>query len=86
MKEFSLVANDGNQFPELPAGLVLTFGNKRGALVYADYDGNADRPQPNDVRSDWFPLTRDFDTTMAWHGERKKQNGKECGRIIWRKQ
>jgi len=84
MKNFSLVRNDGYQYPEAPQGIIVVFGNKRDALAYTDYDGRASvfRPQ---VDSDWFPLSREFDSVMAWHGERKKINGKEHVQIKWRK-
>lgn len=85
MKEFSLVVNDGNSHPELPAGLILVFGNRRGAVVYTDYDGKTNRPQPEGIEGEWFPLAKDFDSVMAWHGERKTVKNVVHGKVNWRK-
>jgi len=87
MKEFSLIANDGNEYPDMPTGLVLVFGIQRQAIAFTDYDGNADRSQPQNVDGEWFPLARDFDSLMAWHGQRKsgKVSGCGLGKINWKK-
>jgi len=85
MKEFSLIHNDGNEYPELPSGLILVFGIKRQAIVFTDYEGNADRPQPSGIRDDWFPLGKDFDSIMAWHGERKSSAFGNIVKINWKR-
>jgi len=86
MKEFSLVKNDGNIYPEFPPGFVLVFGNKRDdAIVFTDYDGKSDRQKPKDIEGEWFPLSIDFDSIMAWHGERRKEHSKDYGKIKWKK-
>lgn len=87
MKEFSLVENDGNKYPELPQGLVLAYGNKRDDVVaFTDYDGKTDRSQPGNVSGEWFPLGVDTDSIMAWHGERKKERNVYYGKVIWKKE
>ena len=86
MREFSLVSNDGEQFPDFPQGLVLVFGSHRSAVAYLDYDGNADRSQPREVRTEWANLGTDFDSIMAWHGETKQERNQWYGKIKWGKQ
>lgn len=86
MKEFTLIKNDG-QYLDLPQGFVVVFGNKRPTVAYLDYDGNTDRPVPDGVKGDWFPLSRDFDSINAWHGSRRpaRANTEEV-KIKWRKE
>ena len=86
MKQFSLVKNDRGQFPELPQGLAVVYGYKRNAITNMDYDGNAKDPAPKDVENEWFPLSRDFDSTMAWHGGRKREGAENFERvqILWK--
>lgn len=79
--KFSLVKNDLNT--ESPQGFILAYGNKHSGVSYFDYDGNADRKKPSYINSEWFPLSNDRDSIMAWHGERKKINGVEYGKVNW---
>jgi len=84
MKYFSLIENDGGT-PDLPRGLIVVFGYKKDAVACTDYDGLADRPVPETVDGEWFPLSTDFDSIMAWHGERKNNGHQTLVRIHWKK-
>jgi len=85
MKEFSLVKNEANMFPEVADKYVVAFGFYRNAVAYLDYDGNADRDTPAETNGEWFALSRDFDSVMAWHGERRKKGVGEQVKIHWKK-
>ena len=84
MKNFSLVNNNGS-YPELPQGLIVMFGYKRDAIAYMDYDGKADRDTPANVQGEWFPLSTDFDSVMAWHGKRRRQGYREYVLVQWKR-
>lgn len=83
MKEFTLFENKG-EFQDQPDGLLVIFGKKVPAVAYLDYDGNSDRPLPDGVNGEWFPLAKEFDSIMAWHGQRRPEKGnRESVKINW---
>jgi len=84
MKEFSLVNNKDNYFTSVPDGLVIVYGYVRNAVAYLDYDGNADRPIPGGIDDECFPLARDRDSVMAWHGQRKWAGNIELVPVSWK--
>lgn len=87
MYAFSLVRNNGRLFPELRAGDVVVFGDHHRAFAKCDYNGNMNRPYPGNkpTESLWLPLGRDFDSVMAWHGERRKDSHVEEVKVDWTK-
>jgi hypothetical protein len=88
MKQFSLVKNDRGQFPELPQGFVVVYDYKHNAIANIDYNGVANGSAPRGIKQEWFPLSRDFDSTMAWHGERKYKDSQlfEYVKVIWKEE
>ena len=84
---FSLVRNNGRLFPELRIGDVVVFGDHPRAFAKCDFDGNMNRPYPGNKSTSnlWLPLARDFDSVMAWHGERKKDGHVERVKVDWSK-
>ena len=86
MSQFSLVQNHDEEFPELPPGDVLVFGNRENAIAFCDYDGNLDRIYPNSKPNEserWVQISKDQDSTYAWHGDRRKEGAREYGKVIW---
>lgn len=61
----------------------MVFGYEKNAVAYTDYEGVADCSTPANVQGEWFPLSTDFDSVMAWHGERRKQGRHEFVRVKW---